>query len=68
MRSGVKTTFSFIGALLLASALLIYGWQSRRLAGEAFSLFGEMLGNPPVEPTLDLGGQVQDFECHGFSP
>jgi hypothetical protein len=36
-----------------------------RLAGESLGLFGEMLGNPPVEPALDLGGQVQNFVCHG---
>jgi hypothetical protein len=31
---------------------------SRRLAGEAFGLLGEVLCNPPVQPTLDLGRQV----------
>jgi hypothetical protein len=44
------------------------GRRSQRLAGEALGLFGEVLCNPPVQPTLNLGRQVQDFECHGFSP
>jgi hypothetical protein len=28
------------------------------LAGEPFGLFGQMLGDPPVEPALDLGGEM----------
>jgi hypothetical protein len=27
-------------------------------AGEALSLFGQMPGNPTIEPALDLGGEV----------
>ena len=34
------------------------------LTGEPLGLFGQMLRNSPVEPELDLGGQVHDFECH----
>ena len=35
-----------------------------RLAGQSFGLFGQMLGNPPIEPALDLGGQMQNFVGH----
>ena len=27
-----------------------------------------MAGNPVVEPALDLGGQVKNFDGHGLSP
>jgi hypothetical protein len=29
-----------------------------RLAGEPFGLVGQMLGDPLIEPALNLGGQV----------
>jgi hypothetical protein len=34
---------------------ILAGYLSR-LAGKPFGLFGQMLGNPLIEPTLDLGG------------
>jgi hypothetical protein len=27
-----------------------------------------MAGDPHIEPALDLGGQVKDFDGHGDSP
>jgi hypothetical protein len=38
------------------------------LAGEFRGLLFEMPGNLLVEPALESGGEVKDFEGHGFGP
>jgi hypothetical protein len=38
------------------------------LAGEFRGLSLEMAGNPLVEPALELGGQIEDFDGHGLGP
>jgi hypothetical protein len=34
------------------------------LAGEPFGLRRQMAGNPVVQPVVDLGGQIQQFDSH----
>ena len=39
--------------------------RRRPLAGQPFGLFGQMTGDAGIEPTLDLGSEVKDFDSHG---
>jgi hypothetical protein len=38
------------------------------LAAKPPGLLGQMPSNPRVNPLLDLGGEMKNFDGHGFSP
>src|SRR5437879_1600838 len=70
MRSGVKTTTSFIGApakrrdgwsFSPPNGLMLYRFQ-------ALGLRRQMAGHLLVQPALDLCSQMNDFDGHWRSP
>jgi hypothetical protein len=44
------------------------GHRPRRLTGQSFGLRGKMTGHACIEPALNLGGQIKDFDSHCSRP
>jgi hypothetical protein len=40
----------------------------KALTGQPLGLCGEVAGDAGIEPALDLGGQLENFDSHGGRP